>query len=172
MVPATPVRWTLPALVVMCLALATGLALSLRDYVLLNISQVTGTSTSLATPDDVKRDSQTIGALAGGIFAPVAETRILLGHAVEQPADAEIIAMSARVMRYWPSSAVAVRRALLLAQAGRADEAGKLIDQAVRAFPMRCAALRATLERARPANPEAIARLVARLAQHRSTGCR
>jgi O-antigen ligase len=168
----TPLRWTLPALIAICLALATGLALSLRDYVLLNISQVTGTSTTLATPDDVKRDSQTISDLARGIFAPVAETRILLGYPVERPADAEALAISARVMRYWPSSAVAIRRALLLAQAGGADEAGELVDKAVRAFPTRCADMRATLERARPANPAAIERLVARLASHQGGNCR
>jgi len=155
----------------MCVALATGLALSLRDYVLLNVTQVTGTSTTLASRGDAQRDAKTIGALAQGIFAPVAETRIVLGYPLEQPADPEIIAMSARVMRYWPSSAVAVRRALLLAQAGKPEEAGKLIDRAVRAFPTRCSAMRATLERARLANPAAIEQLLTRLARNQGIDC-
>jgi O-antigen ligase len=141
-------------------ALAVALALVLRDYVRLDTARVTGTAATLASADQVARDAATMRALRSGLLAPQAELWILLGAPLDRADLAGKLAMSARVARYWPSNAVLVRRAVLLALDGKAQEAQALLGSALRAFPQAREASVAILEQARPADPAAIGALL------------
>lgn len=149
--------------VIACMTLSIALALALRDYILLESTRFTGTTLTLAASEQVTRDAGTMQSLAQGIFAPVAEVQIFARRRPEEPADSAALGMSERVMRFWPSHAVAVRRAILLAQSGRSAEANVLIVAVDRAFPLQCNATRLALERARAVNPHAVDELRAAL---------
>ena len=75
----------------------------------------------------------------------------------------EKLQLSARAMRYRPVNAVVVRRAILLALAGRAEEAGQLMDRLARTPPAAKQAAVAVLRMAEGADPAAIRPLIARI---------
>ena len=118
--------------------------------------------------EQVARDAATMRALRSGLLAPQAELWILLGAPLDRADLAGKLAMSARVARYWPSNAVLVRRAVLLALDGKAQEAQALLGSALRAFPQAREASVAILEQARPADPEAIGALLEAATRHRA----
>lgn len=146
---------------VACAMLTIGLAISLRDYIRFESSYVTGTKLTLSSELDSKRDAQIMRNLTNGLLAQPAERQIFIGLPLRQDEVPMALPMSARVMRYWPSHTVVVRRAIYLAYAGYGGEAKDLLIKAVQSFPLRCKAGIALLEKAATQNPEAISPLVA-----------
>src|SRR5262245_38581208 len=140
-----------------CVALLLVLAVLLRDYVRLDTTRVTGASTmALAGPADARRDAATLRELRRGLLGPLAELWIFSGT---PPGRGDLdgdLAMSARVATFWPSNAVIVRRAVLLALAGEDGKARSLLGRALLTFPHSRAATVAMLESAVPADPRAL----------------
>jgi hypothetical protein len=64
--------------------------------------------------------------------------------------------MSRRVTTYWPSNAVVVRRAALLALNGDADDAQALLERALRTFPQLAPATIAILQNASSTDEDAL----------------
>lgn len=131
-----------------CAVLALALALLLRDYLRLDATRVTGTTMTLARSADSARDAAIMHDLARGPLAPLAELWIFLGAPLDRSDLAARVRMSERVARYFPSNAVVVRRAVLLAFNGEADEARRLLLHAMRSFPRRCRASISILQQA------------------------
>jgi hypothetical protein len=77
--------------------------------------------------------------------------------------------MSERAVRYYPSNAVIVRRAVFLAFDGQAAAAQRLLAQAMYTFPKRCTETIGILAQALAADPGAIEPLLA-LAKHTYAG--
>jgi hypothetical protein len=152
--------------------MTVALAMALRDHVRLDSSRITGTSTTLAAPATVQRDAETMNDLARGIFAPVAERHILNGLPPGQPPTRETLAMSERLMSYWPSNETAVRRAILLVLDGQRAEGEELLRKSLRSFPSRCEMTRSLLGRARASDPIAIDALLAAATRDIGAPCR
>ena len=95
-------------------------------------------------------------SLVRGLFAPVVEAQIFSRRSPEKPTDDATLEMSERLMRFWPSHAVALRRAIVLAQSDRPADAVALVVALDRAFPLRCVETRSVLARARTLNPKAL----------------
>ena len=152
-----------------CAALGIALALLLRDYVRLDATRITGTSITVASAADSARDGAVMRALTHGPLAPTAELWIFLGAALDRAELADRIRMSERVARYFPSNAVIVRRAVLLAFDGQAVKARGLLAHALQSFPQRCQATVSILQQALTSDPDAIEPLLA-LAKHASRG--
>lgn len=144
----------------MVAALALALAALLRDYVRLDAARVTGTAATLAPAAQVRRDAATMHALRGGLLAPQAELWILLGAPLDRNRLADKLAISARVVRFWPANAVVVRRAVFLALDGKPQEARAALELALRTFPHARSASMAILEQALPADASAIGALL------------
>ena len=159
------------SLAIACLALSMGIAFALRDFVRLESTLVTGTSITLATHEQAKRDAQIMAGLSHGLLATVAEAQVFARRRPEEAANEAILDMSARVMSYWPSHAVTVRRAIVLAKMGQSAAANELIIRLDRAFPSRCRATLAALDRAREVSPEAIDQMLAALRGSETTRC-
>jgi len=153
-----------------CVALAAALGVMLKDYMQLDASRVTGTRFTLAAPGEISAAKQTMRGLESGPFGPIAEGWILLGADVTRDGLAEKLAMSGRVIQYWPGSDMLVRHAAYLALAGRLDEADALVAKTLRAFPRRCSEMRIFLERAREADSAAFTALLGTV--QRSVECR
>ncbi len=157
--PSSRLRGT--ALAVTCIALSVGLMSALRDYVLLESTHITGTTLTLAAPAQVEVDTQTMKSLARGLFAAVAEAQIFSRRSPETPTDDTMLQMGGRLMRFWPSHAVALRHAIDLAQSDRSADAITLVVALDRAFPLRCAETRSVLARARALNPKTLDEMMA-----------
>jgi O-antigen ligase len=137
---ATASRLSRTAAAGICAAIALALALLLRDYLRLDETYVTGTSITLASAADASRDATVMRAVARGPLAPTAELWIFLGAPLDRSDLAAKLAMSERLARYFPSNAVIVRRAVLLAFDRQAAEARSLLGHAMQSFPHRCQA--------------------------------
>ncbi len=98
--------------------------------------------------------------LTHGPLAPSAEQWIFLGAPLDRSDLADILKMSERVARHWPSNAFVVRRAVFLAFDGQAAEARRVLLPTLHTFPHRCKATVLILEQARAADPGAIAPLL------------
>jgi O-antigen ligase len=144
-----------------CAVLCVGLAVTLRDYVRLDITRATGSFVTLAPADQVRRDTRTMHALRGGLLGPVAELWIYMGTPLDQRNLADKLAMSERVVRRWPGNTVVVRRAIFLALDGRTMEARALLSKALQLFPHRHEATMRILRQAFDRNPAIIAPLIA-----------
>lgn len=153
---ATASRLRGAALAVTCIALSVGLVFAMRDHVLLESTHITGTTLTLAAPAQVEQDTQTMNALARGLFAPIVEAQIFSRRSPEKPTDDTMLQMSERLMRFWPSHAVALRRAIVLAQSDRPADAVALVVALDRAFPLRCVETRSVLAGARALNPKTL----------------
>lgn len=153
-----------------CIVLAMALGVMLRDYLRLDASRVAGTRFTLAAPAEKAAAEQTIRYLASSPFGPIAEGWILLGADVNRVDLAGKLAMSERVIQYWPGSDMLVRHAAYLALAGKLDEADALVIKTLQAFPQRCSEIRIFLERAREADNETFTALLGTL--QRAAECR
>jgi O-antigen ligase len=142
----------------------------LRDYLRLDASRIAGTRLTLAAPEEKAVARQTMQSLASGPLGPLAEGWILLGADVTRDGLAEKLAMSGRVIQYWPGSDMLVRHAAYLALAGRLDEADALVVKTLRAFPRRCSEMRIFLQRAREEDSAAFTALLGTV--QRSAECR
>ena len=139
-----------------CGVLVVALAILLRDYIRLDTTRITGSAVTLASPADAQRDAATLRGLAHGSLAPVAELWIVTGATLDRSDLASKLEMSRRVATYWPSNAVVVRRAALLALNGDADDAQALLERALRTFPHLGPATIAILQNASSADAEAL----------------
>jgi len=147
--PLKPMSGTIRnASVGVCGVLLLALAILLRDYIRLDTTRITGSAMTLASPADAQRDAATLRGLAHGLLAPVAELWVLTGAPLDRSDLAAKLEMSRRVATYWPSNAVVVRRAALLAYNGDADDAQALLERALRTFPQLRPATIAILENA------------------------
>jgi hypothetical protein len=144
-----------------CCALWVTLGLTLRDYLRLDATRISGTTVTLAPAADAQRDAATMRELTHGLLAPLAELWIVTGAPLERNGLAAKLAMSERVARYWPSNVVVVRRAVFLALDGKAEKARSLLERALRTFPHRRVATISILEQALAADPAAIEPLLA-----------
>jgi O-antigen ligase len=144
-----------------CAALAVTLGVTLRDYVRLDTTRISGTAVTLASADQARKDAATMRELTHGLMAPVAEQWIVTGAPLDRDNLADKLAMSERVARFWPANAVVVRRAVFLALDDRVEEARGLLAQALKTFPLRLDATILILEQARAADPDAIEPLLA-----------
>jgi O-antigen ligase len=154
-----------------CAVLSVALALVLRDYLRLDLARAAGTRATLAPPAQVQRDTETMNALRAGLLGPVAELWIFSGAPLEPGALADRLAMGERVMSRWPANEIVVRHVVFLGLDGQTERAGRLLAEALRAFPHRRAATLRLLERAAAAEPEKIAPLLA-IAEHAGAGAR
>jgi O-antigen ligase len=152
-------RWIAPAAICASLSLALGIAL--RDYMRLDITRITGTSVTLTAATQAHRDAETMRELTHGLMAPLAELWIVLGAPLDRGDLAGKLAMSERVVRYWPAHAVVARRAVFLALDGKAEKARSLLARALETFPHRLDATLLILEQARAADAGAIEPLLA-----------
>jgi len=143
-----------------CAALALTLGITLRDYVRLDATRITGTTLTLAPAAQAQRDAATMRELTHGLMAPVAELWIVLGARLDRDDLAHKLAISERVARTWPANAVVVRHAVFLAFADKLPEAQSLLARALRTFPHRRDATILILEQALAADPTAIGPLL------------
>jgi hypothetical protein len=139
-----------------CAVLLVALAMLLRDYVRLDTTRITGSAVTLASPADTQRDAVTLRGLGHGLLAPVAELWIVTGAPLDRSDLAAKLEMSRRVTTYWPSNAVVVRRAALLALNGDADDAQALLERALRTFPQLAPATIAILQNASSTDEDAL----------------
>src|SRR6266571_8745308 len=151
--------WIAPAAA--CAALSVTLGVTLRDYVHLDTTRISGTTLTLTPAAQAHRDAETMRELAHGLMAPLAELWIVIGAPLDRSKLADKLAMSERVARYWPANAVVTRRAAILAFQGEAARARELLALVLRTFPHRRDATVLILEQARQADPNAIAPLIA-----------
>jgi hypothetical protein len=110
--------------------------------------------------------------LARGPLAPTAELWMFLGAPLDKSDLATRLAMSKRVMRYFPSNAVVVRRAVLLAFDGQAQDAHQLLQRSTRSFPHLCKSTVAILEQALAVDRTAIEPLQALTQSAESSSCK
>src|SRR5882762_4316659 len=151
--------WIAPAAA--CAALFVTLGVTLRDYVRLDMTRITGTTVTLTPPAQAHQDIETIRELTHGFMAPLAELWMVIGAPLDRGNLADKLAMSERVARYWPANIVVARRAVFLAFQGEAARARELLALVLRTFPHRRDATILILEQARQADPNAIAPLIA-----------
>jgi len=86
---------------------------------------------------------------------------LVIGAPLDRSDLADKLAMSERVVRYWPAHAVVARRAVFLALDGKAEKARSLLARTLETFPYRLGATILILEEARAADPGAIEPLLA-----------
>jgi hypothetical protein len=139
-----------------CAALIFALAALLRDYVRLDATRITGSTVTLAGAADARRDAATLRKLTRGLLAPLAELWIVLGAPLDRSDLAAKLAMSGRVVTFWPSEAVVARRSALLALNGDAEGARALLERALRTFAHPRPAMIAILEEASVADADAL----------------
>jgi O-antigen ligase len=151
--------WIVPAAA--CAALSVILGVTLRDYVRLDTTRISGTTLTLTPAAQARQDAETMRELTHGPLAPLAELWMVLGAPLDRSKLADKLAMSERVARYWPANTVVVRRAVFLALDGEAEKARSLLARALETFPHQVNATILILEQARTADPGAIEPLLA-----------
>jgi hypothetical protein len=140
-----------------CAVLAIVSVIMLKDYLRLDATRASGTSTiALVTPAEAQRDAATMHDLAHGLMAPLAEFWILMGAPLDRNDLAAKSAMSERVARFSPGYAVLARRGVFLAFEGEAQKAQDLLANVLRTFPHRRDSTILILQRASAADPGAI----------------
>lgn len=144
-----------------CALLIFALGALLRDYVRLDSTRITGSAVTLASAADTQRAAATLRGLAHGLLAPSAELWIVSGAPLDRADLGDKLAMSERVAAVWPSNAVIVRRAALLALDGNAGEARVQLERALRAFPHLRLRTIAILEEASAGEADALGPLLA-----------
>src|SRR5713101_4965529 len=151
--------WIAPAAA--CAVLSVALGVTLREYVRLDMTRISGTMHTLTPGAQGHQDAETMRELTHGLMAPLAELWIVIGAPLDRSNLADRLAMSGRVARYWPTHAVVARRAVFLALDGKAEKARSLLARALETFPHRLDATLLILEQARVADPNAIEPLLA-----------
>ncbi len=146
--------WIVPAAA--CVALSVILGVTLRDYVRLDTTRISGTTLTLTPAAQARQDAETMRELTHGPMAPLAELWMLTGAPLDRSKLADKLAMSGRVARYWPANTVVARRAVFLALDGEAEKARSLLARALETFPHQVNATILVLEQARTADPSAV----------------
>ena len=161
----TASRFTYAAAAGTCVALMLAMAMLLKDYVQLNATSSIETPLTRAGAAEAARDATVLRSLTRGPLAPAAEYWIILGAKLDRRDLSERLSMSERALRYYPSNALIVRRAIFLAFDGQAAAAHELLAKAMYTFPKRCTETIGILTQALAADPAAIEPLLA-LAKH------
>ena len=146
--------WIAPAAA--CAALSVALGLTLRDYVRLDMTRISGTTPTLTPAAQAHQDAATMRELTRGPMAPLAELWIVIGAPLDRSKLADKLAMSERVARYWPANTVLARRAVFLALDGEAEKARSLLARTLQTFPHQVNATILILEQALTADPSAV----------------
>jgi O-antigen ligase len=146
--------WIVPAAA--CAVLSVILGVTLRDYVRLDTTRISGTTLTLTPAAQARQDAETMSELTHGLMAPLAELWMVIGAPLDRSKLADKLAMSERVARYWPANTVVVRRAAFLALDGEAEKALSLLARALKTFPQQNKATMLILEQARTADPSAV----------------
>src|SRR6266853_863431 len=146
--------WIAPAAA--CAALSVALGLTLRDYVRLDMTRISGTTPTLTAAVQARQDAATMRELTRGPMAPLAELWIVIGAPLDRSKLADKLAMSERVARYWPANTVLARRAVFLALDGKAEKARRLLARTLETFPHKLDATILILGQARTADPSAV----------------
>jgi len=146
--------WIAPAAA--CAALSVTLGLTLRDYVRLDMTRISGTTPTLTPAAQAHQDAATMRELTRGPMAPLAELWIVIGAPLDRSKLADKLAMSERVARYWPANTVLARRAVFLALDGEAEKARSLLARTLQTFPHQVNATILILEQALTADPSAV----------------
>jgi O-antigen ligase len=146
--------WITPA--ALCVALSVTLGITLRDYVRLDVTRISGTRLTLTAATQARQDAATMHELTHGLMAPLAELWIVIGAPLDRSNLASKLAMSERVARYWPANTVLARRAVFLALDGKTEKARSLLARALQTFPHQLNATILILEQARTADPSAV----------------
>jgi hypothetical protein len=139
-----------------CTLLILALALLLRDFVRLDTTRITGSAVTLVSPSDAQRDATTLRVLATGLLGPVAELWIVTGAPFDRNDLPAMLAMASRVATFWPSNAVLVRKAALLALDGNTNEGLFLLERTLHTFPQDHSSAVAALEQAAGGGAEAL----------------
>jgi hypothetical protein len=109
-----------------CLALCAFLGIVLRDYWTLDLTRVSGTGATLRGA--IVADAEGLQRVAEGPLAPLAEIWMFNRVTLDRTGLNAKLAMSGRVIRYWPSPAFVARRVALLVLDGQQQEALRLIE--------------------------------------------
>src|SRR6266853_4533922 len=141
--------------------LSVTLGVTLRDYVRLDMTRISGTTLTLTPAAQAHQDAETMRELTHGLMAPLAELWMVIGAPLDRSMLADRLAMSGRVARYWPANAVVARRAVFLALGGEAEKARSLLARALETFPHQVNTTILILEQARTADPSAVEPLLA-----------
>jgi len=156
---ASHTGWITPAAA--CVVLSATLGITLRDYLRLDVTRISGTTITLTPAAQAHQDADTMRELTHGLMAPLAELWIVIGAPLDRSNLASKLAMSERVARCWPANTVVARRAVFLAFDGQAEKARSLLARALGTFPHQLNATILILEQARAADPGAIEPLLA-----------
>jgi len=143
------------------LMLVVPLAMTLRDYFDLDTARRTVMSPVSATVAERTQGMETLAQLGDGPFGPIAEGWILLNTPLDRNNLEDKLALSARVIQYWPATPMLARRAALLALAGESAAADALLSKALRAFPSQCNSMLAVLGQTLESDRQAMAPLLA-----------
>jgi hypothetical protein len=146
--------WIVPTAA--CAALSVVLGVTLRDYVRLDTTRISGTTLTLTPAAQARQDAETMRELTHGLMAPLAELWMITGAPLDRSKLADKLAMSERAARYWPANTVVARRAVFLAFDGEAEKARSLLARALETFPHQVNATILILEQARTADPGAV----------------
>lgn len=152
-----------PAILAIALAIAAGLGSLMADYLRFDSARVIGTRATLASVQDSSEAASTMQRLSAGLLGPLADGWILLGSPIDADHLPEKLALSSRVIQYWPGSDMLSRHATFLALSGDYEQARQTLALAARAFPNRCEVMASPLRQALAANPSAIAPLLVQL---------
>jgi hypothetical protein len=139
--------------------LTAALLLSLRDYVRLDSTRITGTALTLTAAGQSAEDAATMTALGDSLLAPTADYWKVQKAPLDRHDLAAKLESSSRAVRLFPGPSIVTRHAIFLAFAGRTDEARDLLQLALRSFPRHCAFISRLLEEAHGVDGTAIAPL-------------
>jgi O-antigen ligase len=120
-----------------CALLAALLLWTLHDYWRLDATRISGTAMAVFGP--LPQDAEALRNVVSGPLGTLAERSIFVAVELNREELPEKLALSERVVRYWPSFPFAAKRAIFLAMDGRDIEARSLMqklssaDAAVRA---------------------------------------
>lgn len=168
-IPVTQRSVTMTRAIMGAASLVIGIALAfiLRDYVRLDSVLITGTTQTLSSEAQREKDKSVIMQVARGPLSPVAELWLMRGLPLNRTDLDEKLAMSARVVRYWPENSIVTRRAVLLALSGNSVEAGLLLAHTLKTFPASCGQTKAILDQVSAEDNAAVAPL-----RQLTAGCR
>ncbi len=127
------------------------LATNLRDYFRFEQAAPVYAGRSLGSDAEYRRDLDTLSQLRSGLLGPRAELWLFLALPLDPGTSARTLEIGNRVMRTWPTRDVVVRHSILLALAGREEEARTLFRKAVRTFTNRQAIRNAVASAPEPA---------------------
>ncbi len=154
-------------MIMISLILASALLLTLRDYVRLDSTRITGTTLTLASAQQATEDAATMAALGESLLAPTADYWKVQKAQIDRHDLKAKLASSGRAIRLFPGPSIVTRHAIFLAFDGKAEESRNLLLLALRSFPRHCHFISRLLEEASGVDENAIAPLKSASRSHR-----